>query len=301
MMRKSHLLFSLVLCVLWLTPAVSALPSNTNPPAAPNPRDLTAHLIGHAHIDLAWLWRWEETVHDIATHTFRGTLAQMDKMPGLTFAQSQAAVYEAIEKHYPELFAVIKERVRAGTWIPVGGMWVEPDLNMPDGESLARQLLYGKKYFAEKFGVDVTVGWNPDSFGHNFQLPQILQKAGIKYYVFERCAPENTTAFWWEGPDGSRVLAYVPPGWYLVDLRSGVKDLLLTAAAAAPLKDFMLLYGEGDHGGGPRPTDLEAIRKFKASRDHPRLEFVSPEDYFRKLEPAGAALPVVKRELNFTF
>jgi len=269
--------------------------------AAPSPRDLTAHLIGHAHIDLAWLWRWEETVHDIATHTFWGTLAQMDWVPGLTFAQSQPAVYEAVEKYYPELFQKIKDEVKAGTWVPVGGMWAEPDLNMPDGESLARQLLYGKKYFQEKFGVDVTVGWNPDSFGHNFQLPQVLSKAGIKYYIFDRCAPENTPVFWWEGADGSRVLAYVPPGWYLVDLKNGVRDLLLGASKTTPLKDFMLLYGEGDHGGGPRITDVDAILKFKDNPDHPRLEFVTPENYCKKIEASGIEFPVVKKELNFTF
>jgi alpha-mannosidase len=149
-----------------------------------DPRDFTAHLVGHAHIDLSWLWRWEETVHDVAFQTFKGTLAQMDKMPGLTFAQSQAAIYEAIEKNYPDLFKAIQAKVKAGTWLPVGGMWVEPDLNMPDGESLARQLLYGKRYFLDKFGVDVKVGWNPDSFGHNWQLPQIMAKAGLKYYIF---------------------------------------------------------------------------------------------------------------------
>ncbi len=267
----------------------------------PNPRDFTAHLIGHAHIDLAWLWLWEETVHEIAVQTFKGTLAQMEKMPGLTFAQSQPAIYEAVEKLDPGLFKKIKEKIKEGTWIPVGGMWAEPDLNMPDGESLARQLLYGKKYFQEKFGLDVTVGWNPDSFGHSFQLPQILNKAGIKFYVFERCEPGVGPVFWWEGADGSRVLAYVPPGWYLVDLKNGVRDLLLEASKLTPLKEFMLLYGAGDHGGGPRPTDVEAILKFRDDPGHPRLAFVNPENYFKNLESSGIEFPVVKKELNFTF
>jgi alpha-mannosidase len=143
--------------VIFLAAASGAVQKEKTPDSL-KPRDFTAHLIGHAHIDLAWLWPWEETVHDIATHTFLGTLAQMDKFPGLTFAQSQAAVYEAIEKNYPAIFQRIKDKVREGTWIPVGGMWAEPDLNMPDGESFARQLLHGKRYFLEKFGVDVTVG-----------------------------------------------------------------------------------------------------------------------------------------------
>ncbi len=270
-------------------------------PTRLDPQSITADLIGHAHIDLAWQWRWEETVHDIAKHTFVGTLSQMNRMRGLTFAQSQAAVYDAIERSAPDLFQKIKAKVEEGTWIPVGGMWAEPDLNMPDGESLARQLLYGKRYFLEKFGVDVTVGWNPDSFGHNFQLPQILSKAGLKYYVFERCAPPNTPVFWWEGADGSKVLAYVPPGWYLVDLKNGLRDLLLEAAKNTPLRNFMILYGEGDHGGGPRSTDVEAIAKFKKDKNHPRLEFAAPKDYFKKIESVKPEFPVLKRELNFTF
>ena len=295
-MSRVFLSFALVILL-----TASGAAQKEKAPESPKPREFTAHLIGHAHIDLAWLWRWEETVHDIATHTFLGTLGQMDKQPGLTFAQSQAAIYDAIEKSYPAIFARIKDKIREGTWIPVGGMWAEPDLNMPDGESFARQLLYGKRYFLDKFGVDVTVGWNPDGFGHNFQLPQILNKAGIKSYVFERCAPEKMPVFWWEGLDGSRLLAYVPPGWYLADLKAGVKDLLSESSKDTPLKDFMLLYGEGDHGGGPRATDLEAIRKFKDDKNHPRLAFVKPGQYFRLLETSGIEFPILKRELNYTF
>lgn len=287
----------------WLAAAFTAAaqPAKEMTPPAFRPRDYTAHLIGHAHIDLAWLWRWEETVNDIATNTFEGTLRQMDKLPGLTFAQSQPAVYDAIEKSHPELFARIREKVKAGTWIPVGGMWAEPDLNMPDGESLAHQLLYGKRYFLEKFGVDVTVGWNPDSFGHNFQLPQILSKAGIKSYVFGRTGPKDTTLFNWEGLDGSRVLGYVMPGFYSVDLSRGLKELIEEAAKTTVAKDFMILYGVGDHGGGPRDDDLRAISRFKDDKDQPRLEFARPERYFRSLEPQQEAFPVYKQELNFIF
>lgn len=262
---------------------------------------MTASLIGHAHIDLSWLWLWEETVHEVAPQTFWNTLRQMERLPGLTFAQSQAALYEAIEKNYPHLFQEIKKKIKEGTWIPIGGMWVEPDLNMPDSESLARQLLYGKGYFLEKFGLDVKVGWNPDSFGHSFQLPQLLKKAGIDYYVFERCAPEKTPVFWWEGLDGSRVLAYVPPGWYLVDLKRGIKNILLNAAQNTPLRDFLLLYGEEDRGGGPRDSDLEAILKFRDDHDEPKIELVNPEVYFERLERKNLDLPLIKGELNFTF
>ncbi len=180
-------------------------------------------------------------------------------------------------------------------------MWAEPDMNMPDGESLARQLLYGKRYFLDQFGVDVTVGWNPDTFGHNWQTPQILAKAGIPYYVFGRCAPENVPAFWWEGKDGTRILCYVPQGWYNVSLRDGIRETIVKAASQGPLRDFMILYGAGDHGGGPRDTDLDAIKAFGRDPAHPKLEFTTPEAFFKIVEATGAALPVVKRELNFTF
>ncbi|MCK7468671.1 MAG: hypothetical protein MZU91_11530 [Desulfosudis oleivorans] len=140
-MRSRALRLFAALTASTLTIALTALPAGTGDgqeaagakPAAPvqaapvPPRALTAHLIGHAHIDLSWLWRWEETVADIARYTFQGTLAQMDKMPGLTFAQSQAAIYDAIEKDQPELFAAIARKIKEGTWVPVGGMWVEPD------------------------------------------------------------------------------------------------------------------------------------------------------------------------------
>ena len=303
MIRFFRLAGSLILifALAAAAPGPSGQESKEKPAGLRNPRDYTAHLVGHAHIDLSWLWRWEETLHDVAVQTFKGTLAQMAKMPGLTFAQSQAAVYEAMEKNYPALFEEIRAKVREGTWFPVGGMWAEPDLNMPDGEALARQLLYGKRYFLDKFGVDVTVGWNPDAFGHNWQLPQILRKAGIRYYVFERCAPDRTPFFWWEGKDGSRLLAHVPQGWYLVNLKNGLNEVLKDAAGQTPVKDFLVLYGEGDHGGGPRDSDVAAIEKYRNDPGHPKMVFSDPAAYFRKVEASGVDFPVVRKELNFTF
>jgi alpha-mannosidase len=273
----------------------------SGPAQTVRPRDYTAHLIGHAHVDLSWLWRWEETVKDVAVRTFAGTLARMAEMPDLTFAQSQAALYEAIEKSDPALFEAIRVRVREGTWIPVGGMWVEPDLNMADGEALARQLLYGKRYFQEKFGLDVKVGWNPDSFGHNLQLPQMLAKAGVPYYVLGRGVPAGTTAFWWEGKGGARILCYVPPGWYNVSLKDGLRSIIAEAARTSPLKDYLVLYGEGDHGGGPRDSDLALIRSAKRDRAMPRTAFAAPEAYFRLLEKQRPDLAVVRSELNPVF
>lgn len=286
---------------LALLPIIVLTCISASAPAQFNPAGYSVHLVGHAHIDLSWLWRWEETLRDVVVNTFRGTLEMMNKVKGLTFAQSQVALYEAMEKDEPQIYEKIKAKIREGTWVPVGGMWSEPDLNMTDGESLVRQLLYGQRYLRLKFGTQARVGWNPDSFGHSFQLPQILKKSMIDFYVLERCAPDKTPVFWWEGPDGSRVLSYAPPGWYNISLRYGVNKVIASAAENTPIKDFMILYGEGDHGGGPRRTDIEAYFKSVKNKSWPRMSFASPNDYFQRIAGRGIDFPVVKRELNFTF
>src|SRR5207248_4688023 len=127
--------------------------------------------VGNSHIDMAWLWPWTETV-EVVRNTYRSALNMMDEYPGFVFAGSSARTYEWMEEKYPDLFKEMQQRVKDGRWEIVGGMWVEPDLNMPGGESLTRQILIGKQYFHRKFGVDVKIGWNPDSFGYNWQLPQ---------------------------------------------------------------------------------------------------------------------------------
>src|SRR5581483_9845653 len=171
--------------------------------------------VGNSHIDMAWLWPWTETV-EVMRNTYRSALNMTNEYPGFVFAGSSARTYEWMEEKYPDLFHEIENRVKDGRWEIVGGMWVEPDLNMPGGESLSRQILIGKQYFQRKFGVDVKVGWNPDSFGYNWQLPQIYKKSGIDYFITQKLlwAHEFTTfpykLFWWEGPDGSRLLTYFP-------------------------------------------------------------------------------------------
>ena len=166
--------------------------SLTNATAALDPlkadlRKSSIWLVGNAHIDAAWLWPWTETV-DVVRRTFGTTLQLMDEYPQATYTQSAAAYSEWMFQKYPSVHQQILERVKQGRWEMVGGMWVEPDLNMPDGESLVRQLLIGKRYFKDKFGVDVRIGWNPDSFGYNWQLPQIYKKSGIDYFVTQKMA-----------------------------------------------------------------------------------------------------------------
>ena len=174
----------------------------------------TYHLTGNSHIDAAWLWPWTETV-DVVKRTFGTALQLMYEYPQYTYTQSAAAYNEWMAEKYPDINNEIKKRIKEGRWEIVGGMWVEPDLNMPDGESLVRQLLVGKRWFKQKYGVDVHIGWNPDSFGYTWQLPQIYKKSGVDYFVTQKMAWNDTNQlpfkyFYWESPDGSKVLAYFP-------------------------------------------------------------------------------------------
>ena len=174
----------------------------------------TFHLTGNSHIDAAWLWPWTETV-DVVKRTFGTALQLMYEYPEYTYTQSAAAYNEWMAQKYPDMNAEIKQRIKEGRWEIVGGMWVEPDLNMPDGESLVRQLLVGKRWYKQAYGVDVRIGWNPDSFGYTWQLPQIYKKSGVDYFVTQKMTWNDTNQlpfklFWWESPDGSKVLAYFP-------------------------------------------------------------------------------------------
>ena len=171
-------------------------------------------LTGNSHIDAAWLWPWTETVEAV-TRTFGTALQLMNEYPKYTYTQSAAQYNVWMAEKYPAMNADINRRIKEGRWEIVGGMWIEPDLNMPDGESLVRQLLIGKRTYKDLYGVDVRIGWNPDSFGYNWQLPQIYKKSGVDYFVTQKMAWNETNKlpfklFWWQSPDGSKVLAYFP-------------------------------------------------------------------------------------------
>jgi alpha-mannosidase len=223
----------------------------------------TFHLTGNSHIDAAWLWPSTETV-DVVRRTFGTALQLMNEYPGYTYTQSAAAYNEWMAEKYPAMNAEIKKRIAEGRWEIVGGMWVEPDLNMPDGESQVRQLLVGKRWFKQAYGVDVRIGWNPDSFGYNWQLPQIYKKSGIDYFVTQKMEWNDTNQlpfklFWWQSPDGSKVLAYFPHGYGNEDLRPLrlADDLVAARQRSTGMTDMMDLYGVGDHGGGPTRAMLD--------------------------------------------
>jgi len=269
----------------------------------------TCYLVGHAHIDAAWRWRREETLR-VCYDTFSSVLRLMDSYPDFRFAQGSAQYYEWMEEHYPSLFAKIKERIREGRWEVVGGMWVEPDCNLPSGESLVRQLLHGKRYFKEKLGVDVQVAWLPDTFGFPWTLPQLLVKAGIRYFLtaklnYKASLPFPYNLFWWVAPDGSRVLACQTVGGYdereedLTPEALGKK--LLQLRRRHGIDELLVVYGRGDHGGGPTEEMLERAHRLSRERRSPRVVFSTAEGYFKRLEQmthsSHKGLPQVEEEL----
>jgi alpha-mannosidase len=224
--------------------------------------------------------------------TFGTALQLMNEYPDYTYTQSAAQYNAWIANKYPEMNDEIKRRIKEGRWEVVGGMWVEPDLNLPDGESTARSILIGKRWYEKHYGVDVRVGWNPDSFGYNWQLPQIYKKSGIDYFVTQKMAWNDTNQlplklFWWESPDGSKVLTYFPHD-YGNDNLSPIRlseDLKKAREYAPGMLEMMDLYGVGDHGGGPTRAMLDqGVHWENSNQVVPKMQFGTALSYFNSVE-----------------
>ncbi len=259
-------------------------------------------MVGHSHLDLAWLWTWDETQKDILPNTWAATLERMEEEPELTFEASQMAFYECIEKTRPDLMRRVKEKVSQGKWDVLGGMWVEIDANMPCGESMVRQVLLGQRSAERLFGRRCNVGFLPDSFGHAGTLPQILRKGGMEYFLFMRCAPEGVDNFVWEGIDGSRIIA--SRMFWNMDIDSehfNFLDAVKRYAERTGLKEILFFFGKGDHGGGIRPKDIKKIRELRERRGCPETDFALPTEYLEKLKASADSLPVHRGELNPVF
>ena len=261
------------------------------------------HLIGNAHLDPVWLWQWQEGYAEIKA-TFRSALDRMKGFPEFVFTCACAAYYRWIEENAPEMFEEIRERVAEGRWVVVGGWWIQPDCNLPSGESFARHSLYGQRYFRERFGVTAKVGYNVDSFGHHGMLPQILKLSGMDYYVFmrpeehEKRLPRNL--FWWESEDGSRVMAFRLSDNYSHYNNLSVEEKVLKHAGMAERDGHahMSFYGVGNHGGGPTIAQLRALHALRAEHGEDRFAFSSPNAFFAEVSDARPELPVVKDELQ---
>jgi alpha-mannosidase len=266
-------------------------------------------MIGNAHLDPIWLWDWREGLQE-ALDTCWSAVARLRETEDFVFTRSSAAIYQWIEEADPELFEEIRSYVAQGRWEIVGGWWEQADCNLPAGESLVRHCLYGKRYFLDRFGVEVRVGYNPDSFGHNAGIPQILRRAGYEYYLFCRPDPKEKylpdLLFSWEGPDGSRVLAYRPPLHYAswgnaLQEKIFVGAMLLGAYATSGSRrrDLALMYGVGNHGGGPTRENLATIQRNEANPEMPRLKFARLEDFFHTVAQEGTDFPVVTGDLQY--
>jgi alpha-mannosidase len=273
------------------------------------PKQGALGLSGHAHIDLAWLWPLEETVRK-GQRTFYGMLALLARYEEFRFNQSTAQLYSFIEEEDPDLFERIKAKVKEGSWEPVGGMWVEPDTNMPTGESLVRQLLYGQRYFERHFGKIHDVCWLPDCFGFAPALPQLLKLAGINSFFTIKVNWSETNRFpydlfWWEGLDGSRVLAHTfdnPVGGYNGVL--GPRAMLHTwwnYRGKHRHPESLLSIGYGDGGGGVTEEMLERHRELTSFPVLPKTRFVQVSEFFKEMHEQVEDLPVWLGEMYLEY
>jgi len=264
--------------------------------------------IGHAHIDTAWLWPIRETKRK-CTRTFASAVALMDDYPEYKFGASSAQHYAWIEERHPELFAKIVERVERGQWEPVGGMWVEADMNLPSGESLVRQIVFGQRYFEERFGRRCTEVWIPDVFGYPAGLPQVFAAGGMDRFVTQKLSwnkqnrfPHST--FWWEGLDGSRVLTHFPPvDTYNAEITPQEFGFSITNFRDHGWStDSLLPFGHGDGGGGPTREMLERARRLAHIDSRATIEVDTADAMFTRIERGierGASVPVWRGELYF--
>jgi len=273
------------------------------PQPAPNPKDYTAHVVGYAHMDMAWLWRWEESIHDVMYNTFTNQIRLMNQNPDYTFSQDQAVVLDSMEHYYPDVFKGLQEKAKTGNFVPATSGWVQMDENVSDGESMVRQFLYGQKYSKEKFGHYIRFAWQPDVFGHPETVPQIASKAGIELYLFDRPHdPARPRILWWQGLDGTRVLGYSTPSEYAGTLNTErVTVPVMQSGQQSGVKNILVLYGAGDHGGGPNPDDVAAIAKMNASATDVRVKPTNVANYIDLLLTEKKDFPVFAKELQGVF
>ena len=273
-----------------------------------NASAMNVSAIGHAHIDSAWLWPVRETRRKVA-RTVSNVLALMDEDPDFTYAMSSAQQYAWLEEEHPDLFARMKRRIEEGRFIPVGGMWVESDNMIPSGESLVRQITFGRRYFKEHLGVTPRGIWLPDSFGYTGSWPQIARRAGFDWFLTQKISWNDTTkfphhSFMWEGIDGTRILTHFPPSdtycsWMSMhELMYSQRNFLDKDLS----RNAILLYGFGDGGGGPTREMTARIRRDHDLAGVPKIEFGTPDQLFDRVrkdivDDAQGETPVFKGEL----
>lgn len=274
------------------------------------PARASAHRIsavGHAHIDSAWLWPVRETIRKVARTTANVT-GLMDSHPELIYAMSSAQQFAWLKEHRPEVFARVAKEVAGGRFVPVGGMWVESDTNMPGGEALARQFVFGKRFFAEEFGIETEEVWLPDSFGYSAALPQLVALSGSRWFLTQKLSWNQTNRFphhmfYWEGLDGTRVFTHFPPiDTYNAELTGAElayasRNFADKGAATGSLVPF----GYGDGGGGPTREMLARARRLRDLDGSPRVVIERPSEFFQRAQTEYPDAPVWSGELYLEF
>lgn len=249
------------------------------------------HVLGHAHLDMAWLWTTDET-WEVGQRTFSSVLNLQKEFAELTFGHSTPALYEWIENNRPDLWQKITEAVAKGNWEILGGMWVEPDVNLVSGESIIRQFLYGQQYFLGKFGKIAPIAWLPDTFGFPQQFPQICSLCGIEAFAtgklhWNETKPFPHGLFWWRSPDSTKLLTFMSPPNV-----TGIMDtnpITMTNYALkweeqTGLKDIFWLPGVGDHGGGPTKDMVQVAQKWQQSPFFPKIKFSTAQNYLNQVK-----------------
>jgi alpha-mannosidase len=265
----------------------------------------TLHAFGHAHIDVAWLWPLQHTERKMAM-TVLNQLLLFDEYPEFKFLQSQPHLYWMMEQKYPEIFERICEAVQKGRFLPDGGMWIEADTNLSGGESLIRQILYGRKYFQDVFSVDSRILWLPDVFGYSGALPQILVGCGMQGFATQKITwaynggetfPYNT--FWWEGIDGTSIPAHIFTDYNAEMRPNSLLDRWNTRLKKTGISSMILAFGWGDGGGGPTRDHLEYYKRVKDLEGLPRVKMSSPAEFFADIKEQGLPRERYTGELYF--
>lgn len=264
------------------------------------------YAVGNAHLDLAWLWPMAETYRK-TERTFAAQLRLIEEYPEYKFIQSQPASYEMCKKYYPELFARIKEAIKSGQWIADGAMWVEPDTNMASGEALIRQLVHGKRYYKEEFGVDSEILWLPDTFGYTAALPQILKGCGVKYLVTQKIFWSYNEGeqfpyhyFTWQGMDGSQIVSFLPTSYTYRTDPIEANRIWKERTQLQDLDAFLMPYGYGDGGGGPARDYVEYAKRQEDLEGSVKVKMAGPAEFFHDMEQQGGPVNTYVGELYFS-
>ncbi|MBP5092453.1 MAG: alpha-mannosidase [Abditibacteriota bacterium] len=270
-------------------------------PIAKEAKKYTIYCVGHAHIDMNWMWGWQETVN--VTHdTFMTMDKVMDEFPQFRYSQSQASTYEAMRKYCPNIFEMIKKRIKEGRWEVTASTWVESDMNMISGESLCRHLLYTREFFKKYFDMDpedVKIGYFPDTFGHFWTAPSILTKGGVSRYYHMRPSHGIPMLYKWQAPDGSQVLAFNERDSYGGNFSPRMVKFMVDFCKETGAKNYMYTYGVGDHGGGPTRFDIRLADELLSWPVYPTVKPATTDDFFTAIEKENLDLPVVNSDTNF--